>query len=280
VNPDVNIAPLAHAGADQKIMLPNNSISLTGTGSDADGVIVSYAWTKISGPSSFNMVNANSPVTDVWGLQEGSYQFQLSVTDNDGLVGLDTVKVDVVAANLPPVADAGPDKTIALPTNNVTLNGRGTDADGTIKEYLWSQLTGPSSAEIVSPNKPVTLINGMVGGNYAFELTVTDNLGATGKDTVIISVAEPRLNLHFSSIVAYPNPVNDITNLEINISQAVPKLQIMITTMEQEVVYQEEIDGGLTTINKKLDFSKLSKGTYVITVYFGTEKRSIKIIRQ
>ena len=36
------------------------------------------------------------------------------------------------ALNIPPVANAGVDQIITLPTNTVSLNGSGTDADGTI----------------------------------------------------------------------------------------------------------------------------------------------------
>ena len=48
----VNEAPVANAGADKLITLPVNSTTLTGTGTDADGTISSYAWVKISGPTS------------------------------------------------------------------------------------------------------------------------------------------------------------------------------------------------------------------------------------
>ena len=51
VNPAPNIPPTANAGADQTITLPTDSIKLTGIGTDSDGTIASYLWTKISGPS-------------------------------------------------------------------------------------------------------------------------------------------------------------------------------------------------------------------------------------
>ena len=38
-------------------------------------------WTKISGPSSFNIANANAVQTQVTNLVEGVYQFELKVTD-------------------------------------------------------------------------------------------------------------------------------------------------------------------------------------------------------
>ncbi len=44
--------------------------------------------------------------------------------------------VEVTPANRPPVANAGPDQTIILPVNSVTLDGSAsTDPDGTITSY-------------------------------------------------------------------------------------------------------------------------------------------------
>ncbi|HMU46596.1 MAG TPA: hypothetical protein PKC72_09520, partial [Chitinophagaceae bacterium] len=41
--------------------------------------------------------------------------------------------------NQSPTANAGPDQTITLPVNTVTVNGSGTDPDGTITAYLWTK---------------------------------------------------------------------------------------------------------------------------------------------
>ena len=133
VNAAANIPPVADAGLDQTITLPVNIVTLSGSGSDADGTIATYSWTKISGPSSSTIVNPATAATDVTGLVQGVYQFQLQVTDNNGAIGTDIVQVTVNAApNQPPVADAGLDQAITLPVNTVTLSGSGSDADGTI----------------------------------------------------------------------------------------------------------------------------------------------------
>ena len=146
MNAAVNLPPVANAGSDQTITLPTNTLTLSGNGSDADGTVVSYAWTKISGPSTYNIVNTSSAVTDVSGLVQGVYQFQLKVTDNNGAIGTDIIQITVnAAANISPTANAGLDKTIILPTNSVSLAGSGTDADGTVVSYLWTKIFGPIS---------------------------------------------------------------------------------------------------------------------------------------
>ena len=108
-----------------------------------------------------------------------------------GYIGLiDIMKYDSTdSPNILPIANAGSDVTLILPTNSTTLNGTSSiDPDGTIISYNWRKISGPQSHNIASPNAATTLISNLVGGIYQFELSVTDNNGATDKDTVMIQV--------------------------------------------------------------------------------------------
>jgi hypothetical protein len=189
VNAASNVAPTANAGADQTITLPTNSVNLSGAGTDSDGSISKYFWTKISGPSTFKIADSSSATTSVSGLIQGSYQFELKVTDNDGSVGKDTVEINVNAAsNVAPTANAGADQTITLPTNSVNLSGTGTDSDGSISKYSWTKISGPSTLTVKKPNSAVVTVTNLIAGVYKFELKVTDNKGDVGKDTVQVKV--------------------------------------------------------------------------------------------
>lgn len=195
VNP-ANVPPVANAGEDQTTTLPANSVTLSGSGTDEDGTITTYAWTKISGPSGGTISSASSATTDIQDLQEGTYVYQLTVTDNSGATGSDFVQVLVNAAvpppNEPPVANAGEDQTISLPTTTATLTGTGIDPDGTIAGYAWVKISGPTGGSITSPTSASTGITGLQQGTYAYQLTVTDNSGATGSDFVQI-IVEPAI---------------------------------------------------------------------------------------
>lgn len=91
-----NKPPIANAGNDTTIILPENSTILDGTAStDPDGTIASYEWTKIAGPSSYTIADSNAAQTQVENLIGGIYQFQLKVTDALGLISRDTVMVEV-----------------------------------------------------------------------------------------------------------------------------------------------------------------------------------------
>ena len=91
---NINKPPIAVAGPDQTIILPTDSILLNGSASnDPDGTITAWQWKKISGPSSSNIVNANSVQARAIDLAEGVYLFELTVTDSAGLFDKDTTTV-------------------------------------------------------------------------------------------------------------------------------------------------------------------------------------------
>lgn len=191
VNPQpVNIPPVANAGPDMPITLPVNSVTLNGSGSDTDGSIASYEWTQVSGPSPADIASAASASTNVSDLAEGIYVFRLTVTDDDGVSGFDEVKITVnpIPANLPPIANAGGNKVITLPATSTTLNGSGTDSDGTIAGYSWQQISGPTTATTSSLTLATLNLSDLVVGIYLFRLTVEDDKGSTGFDEVNIRV--------------------------------------------------------------------------------------------
>jgi hypothetical protein len=95
----INYPPVACAGADRTITLPTDTVTLDGSCStDPDNNISSYLWTKIAGPASVTIGNANAAITQVTNLTEGVYRFELKVTDAGGLLSKDTVQVTVSAA--------------------------------------------------------------------------------------------------------------------------------------------------------------------------------------
>ena len=188
-----NQLPIARAGKDTVIILPTDFVKLDGSASsDPDGSIKEWHWTKISGPSSFTIVNAISTITDVKNLAAGVYQFELKVIDNGRLSAKDTMQVTVIsstATNHAPIANAGKDTLIFLPANSVTLDGTAsTDPDNNITGYLWTKISGPSIFNINNSGSAKTQVSNLVEGNYAFELKVTDAGGLFSRDTVRVNV--------------------------------------------------------------------------------------------
>ncbi len=101
VNP-VNHPPVVDAGAAQRIA-ENTVVTLTGTASDpdADGVLVSYAWTQTAGPR-VSLQNADTLTPSFTApavYEDNSLGFQLTVTDDEGGVSTATTSVVVYSTN-------------------------------------------------------------------------------------------------------------------------------------------------------------------------------------
>jgi hypothetical protein len=93
--PPENVPPTANAGPNQSVYV-GQQVTLTGSGTDTDGTIASYAWTQTSGPAvTLAGAGANRTFTPT---VAGSYVFALVVTDDDGAQSVpDAVTVTVTA---------------------------------------------------------------------------------------------------------------------------------------------------------------------------------------
>jgi dienelactone hydrolase len=321
--PNPNQPPVSNAGVNQTIDLRTSSVTLNGSGTDADGTIASYTWTQINGTAA-SITSPSSASTTITGLTTiGTRLFALRVTDDKGASGISYVSVTVNPApkvipgrieaenwdaklgpqyaittndaagggqhvigisngswmdynvnvvttgvytvsfrvattqnvsqyqlksgntilatfnvpntggwsnwvtasvtasltsgdqtfrilstnnessnlnwidfalttggptNQPPSANAGANQIIILPASTAALTGSGTDPDGTIASYAWTQVSG-TAATIANPSSASTGISGLTtAGVRVFRLTVTDNLGATATSNVTITV--------------------------------------------------------------------------------------------
>ena len=151
--------------------------------------IVSYQWTKVSGPASGTITSPTSATTTVTNLSAGTYVFNLLTTDNNTgtLSANDTIVVTSTAPGAITV-NAGSDQTITLPSSSVTLTGTASQVNGTIASYRWSQVSGPSSATITTSTLAQTTVTGLVQGTYKFQLLATTAIGTTATDTIQVTV--------------------------------------------------------------------------------------------
>jgi hypothetical protein len=187
--------PIVDAGPDITINMPINTAKLLGRAENTNpnGFIRSYLWTKVKGSSEFQIDAPSKPQTEVTGLVPGDYTFGLFVTDNNGSSAQDYVMITVTGAdNKSPVADAGPERNIILPTNSTTLNGRASDPDGSAITIRWTKISGPGQPRIITPTSAVTQITNLSEGIYQFELSVTDRYEANARDKVYVKVLPPR----------------------------------------------------------------------------------------
>ena len=99
--PPANVAPKADAGSDIRLEIPTTHTRLSGTAFDvnnnylANNNILESTWRKISGPDSYFLEFPGNFTPKLFWLEEGVYEFELSVTIKTGLTGKDTVRVTV-----------------------------------------------------------------------------------------------------------------------------------------------------------------------------------------
>jgi hypothetical protein len=87
--------PVVNAGPSQSVILPLDSVFLSGRATDSSSTISAYLWSEVSGPNVPVIGNEGSASTLVTGLIKGTYIFQLMAIDSFGLTGVDTISVVV-----------------------------------------------------------------------------------------------------------------------------------------------------------------------------------------
>lgn len=191
-----NILPTSHAGADKTTS--SSSVTLYGSGTDKDGKIVSYKWEKYYG-GSVTLTNATSPTVTVSGMTDGKYFLRLLVTDDKGGTDYDYMNIVVsgsttatttttasTSTNIAPVANAGSDRTTIYTA--ITIVGSGSDKDGSVTSYKWTQ-TGGATSRLKDENTSKLVVSELKDGKYYYRLTVSDDDGATDYDDIVITVS-------------------------------------------------------------------------------------------
>ena len=149
----VSSDPVADAGPDRSVVLPDSQATLDGSNSTDDGVIQSFVWTQVSGPNNPTLTGNNTDTLAVSGLIEGSYVFRLTITDDDSNTDSDDVFVFVIQ----------PGSSVA------TITG---------EPRRWHKMTfswnGPGSSETANPNP---------FADYRLDVTFTHP--ASGKTMVV-----------------------------------------------------------------------------------------------
>uniref|UniRef100_A0A3B5A6H9 Si:ch211-193k19.1 n=1 Tax=Stegastes partitus TaxID=144197 RepID=A0A3B5A6H9_9TELE len=184
VQPENNKPPVADAGPEKELTLPIDRTTLDGSKSRDDQKIIE---------------NADSAVATVTGLEVGTYEFTLTVTDERRLESSDTVTVIVKEEkDQPPVAHVVSSPSIVLPVRTATLDGsHSTDDKGGVS-YLWTREdSSPAAGDVLnnSDHQAVLFLGNLVEGKYSFTLTVTDSKGQSSSDRGTVEVKRDLVEL-------------------------------------------------------------------------------------
>jgi Cu/Ag efflux protein CusF len=172
----------------------DTAVDITLSGADVEGDLLTYVPASKSKNGGTVLLKSGNIVTFTPKKgYVGADSFTFTVKDNNkgiSKAAIVSVKVSAKPQNLNPSADAGADQSVNEQTV-VTLDGSSSkDSDGTIASYAWKQTTGTrvtlTGATTAKPT--FTAPDVAADTTLTFELTVTDNQGATAKDTVNIVV--------------------------------------------------------------------------------------------
>jgi hypothetical protein len=225
-------------------------------------------WTGVSSfnPHYFLPSGSTTGVTDNFtlsGVPAGTYSLKLVIKDPTGyrapmplfITGVNadgsyTIRTGiVVTSNGTPVANAGTNQTITLPTSSVSLSASG--STGTITSYLWTQISGPNTASITTPTTVGTTVTGLIQGVYIFQVSVNGGV-STSQVTITVNPSVPPGTNIFTTQTSANGTWNDGP-------------QGGVTGIETAVKFQVSVSGYVTGIR----FLKTSgnTGTHIGELY-------------
>jgi PKD repeat protein len=175
-----NLAPVADAGSPLYAGEEGSPVQFNGAGSEDNCGMPTLVWQFSDGGIAFG------PEPKHTFADNGLYTALLTATDSTGNV--DTEQFTVVITNEAPVAEAGPDHSVAW-GRPVPFGGSGTDpgsADQASLTYSWNFGDGSPSAA----GGPNTVHSYAVPGDYEATLTVCDKNGACDTDSRTIHVTK------------------------------------------------------------------------------------------
>ena len=172
------------------------TVTMDVTGETSNGKPISYSWAQLIGTSvSLNtyvgdQVQFTAP--DIGGENSELLSFQVTGYSEGNGWASDIAMVKVLPFNGPPIADAGPDQTVA---QNVFVNlvGSGTDPEDTKLKFIWSQKSGSDVTLYQRTLEEVYFVTPFIEGDseeLVFELRVTDSDGNFDTDDVVITVSK------------------------------------------------------------------------------------------
>ena len=200
-----NLIAIADTGrlADSGEVVPLDGTGSTLTGG---GRVVTYLWTRSGGTGDSSVAPSNPALLQTTFTAETlnpgdasvTHEFTLRVTDNKDSAAATYAVTITVKAPEAPIADAGPDQTVASGAT-VHLDGNGSTGRDGIIIYSWTRTGGTRDDSVTLSNlntaSPTfiagTLTPGANDVTHIFTITVTNETGHSDTDTMIVTVESP-----------------------------------------------------------------------------------------
>lgn len=237
VNSAANLASV-NAGDDQSV-LEGLPITLDATVYPEGGTVI---WTQISGPTIDGFPTADELAIEVVSPAislDTIFIFEAEYTSLDGQIVNDEVTVEVANVDYEPIAIITLEDEDTQPFNTyeeIFLSAADSyDLDGDIRQYSWTQvddndaltfITDTSSDELEITAPFVTSIT-----NYTLQLTVTDNMGLIGTNTINVQIAAS--DKAIAANAGVDQAVDEFTTVELDASASASSVSEVTCQWEQ-----------------------------------------------
>ena len=299
----VNNSPTITLAETKEVNESTDGVSIAATVTDVGGNISSYSWIEVDSsgsevnPSSVSNLSGTDTATISFNTnsvdQDTTLTFQLTVTDNDAANHTDSI---VVTINNAPTAEAGSNQEVNESSDSapiqVTLSGgassdTNTDSGSSIVSYSWVEVDSQGQQFTDDDDNPVqsssvTLTNANTATptftapevevnesnegvtTLTFQLTITDNDGATHSDLVEIAIHNlPIIDSVYLINGAYG--IDDTATIYIQAGNSETGLTLKEGSSFNELKEGEQVADGESDGLDLINFSEIGDGLYSAT---------------
>lgn len=192
----------------------------------------------------------------------GTYTVTLTVTDEHGLTNQPVSTTATIApdntVNQPPIANAGPDRTVQVRAATNFDGSSSYDPEGVGLSFSWNFGDGKTATGIAVTHSYTKT------GTYTVTLTVTDDKGATATDTAIVTVVSSTVTKGAISGNVYEGtpPYARISSANVSITDASGQGRSMLTDATGSYSFADVTIGAFSgTVSKSGYVSQGISGT-------------------
>ncbi len=161
--------------ADCGVTRVNVPFTTTGEGGNSYSIVSGPSGSTVVDPSRFQ--NTNSPARidfDLEGTYTVSFRRRVAGSVQTGCnEGTDAINITV--SRTPTAANAGTGQNLACDVVSTSVTGNSVG----VGNSLWSQVSGPNTADIASPYAQTTTISNFIPGTYVFRYAITGGNSCT-----------------------------------------------------------------------------------------------------
>jgi len=189
----------------------------------------------------------------------GAGTYSVIVTSTDGCVDSSGI---VITENPMPSINVGNDLTICV--NQFVLLDAGAGFDG----YLWSTSETTQSIQFEGATAGV--------GQHAVTVEITDNLGCTNSDTIIVTVdgCIGVNQLEAIHMQVYPNPTSN--NVQVELDQITSHATLTLYSTNGTLILSQDMEGK----SHILELDALATGTYLLELQTVEFREIIHLIKE